>query len=82
MSDKRLFVKATLKTRCGCIQSLDIPFPPQPYILIALKPKAVCVPQSNPDLSQPIMQTRKFELDTRSVIQAGGECFAIYEEGE
>lgn len=56
-------MKATLKTRCGAWRHVDIPFPPNPRIIVALPPKQVNFNVSEITLdSTPLMETREFEL--------------------
>ena len=52
---------ATLKTRCGCQKQIEIPFPPNPRIILPLVPE-FRLGLTESDLTRPIMRVREFEL--------------------
>jgi hypothetical protein len=73
-----LKVKATLMTRCGCWKQVDVPYPPGPQVIVALKPRPVSLYEQSEDLAKPRMEARHFDL-----IDCGGSgdnAWATYEE--
>lgn len=56
-------MRATLVTRCNCRRDMNIPYPPQRFIIIPLRDdvRSVWFNENEPP-STPFYQTRRFEL--------------------
>lgn len=54
---------ATLRTRCGCMKRIEIPFPPNPQLIVPLKARPIGFSEQPESVgNQMIFETRTFDL--------------------